>query len=92
MSKALDLSKLLGKLSMKGSGASWNRGGVSGVNRLQGIWGWLWFSSGVAHRRGGVGSPFFGAVLLMLAGFLFWRGDWALGCHSMLLRCFPDVS
>ena len=54
MPKALDLSKLLKKLSMKGSGTSWSRGGVSRVNRLRGIWGWLWFSSGVAHRVGGV--------------------------------------
>ena len=72
MPKALDLSKLLKKLGMKGSGASWSQRGVSRVNRLQGIWGWLWFSSGVAHRgEGGFGSPFFGAVLLILAEFLF---------------------
>ena len=53
MPKALDLSKLLKELSMKGSGTSWSQGGVSRVNRLRGIWGWLWFSSGVAHRVGG---------------------------------------
>ena len=36
--------------------------------------------------------PFFGAFVLVLAKFSFWRGDWGLGYHSMGIRHFPNIS
>ena len=44
------------------------------------------------HTAGGVWFLFFGGFLLVLAGLAFWLGDWALGCHSMKFRQFPDIS
>ena len=35
---------------------------------------------------------YFWTVLLILAKFSFWPGDWALGYHSMRFRHFPNVS
>ena len=51
-------------------------------NGSLGIWGWLWFSCGVAHSRRGLISVCQG-FLLVLAKLSFWRGNWALGYHSM---------
>ena len=31
---------------------------------------------------------FFGTFLLVLTKFLFWQGDWTLGCHSISLDTF----
>ena len=54
------------------------------------------FVWGGARRGGGVNfyfsGVFFGGFLLVLAGLAFWVGDWALGCHSMEFRQFPDIS
>ena len=70
---------------------SWGRAcGGSG-----GIWGWLWFSCGVARSGGGGGVVkflFFDWFLLVLVGVSFWSGDWALGYHSLDFRHFPDIS
>ena len=35
---------------------------------------------------------FFTGFWLILAECSFWRGDWALGIHSMGFRRFPDSS
>ena len=43
------------------------------------IWGWRWFSCGVAH--GGERL-----VSVVLAELSLWRGDWALGYHSKGFR------
>ena len=40
----------------------------------------------------GVLSLFFGAFLLVLAGFSFWRGEWALGYPFLEFRHFPNIS
>ena len=69
-------------------GADWGRRSVTGWLGLALVffWGsarcWWW----------GVRSPFFGAFLLVLAKFLFWRGGWALGYHSMAFKHFPHIS
>ena len=39
------------------------------------------WGAGRGVARGGVWFLFFGSFLLVLAGLLFWRGSWSLGCH-----------
>ena len=48
----------------------------------------------VAGREGGGGVDFCfsGGILLVLAELSFWRGDWALGYHSMEFKFFSNVS
>ena len=50
------------------------------------IWGWLWFSCGVAHR---IFQKIFRLVLTKLS---FWWEDWVLDCHSINFSQFPDFS
>ena len=47
---------------------------LCGCNHSRGIWDWLWFSCGVAHSRGGLGTifrggfPSVGGVLILAGG------------------------
>ena len=66
-----------------GGWGSW--GGVAGVPcPFPSV---LWF---VGVRGGGGGRR--NSSLLVLMKLSFWRGDWALGYHSMEFRQFPDIS
>ena len=75
MSKALELPKLSKKISFRGSGTSWGRGGVSRGDRLRGGWDWLWFLCGGARRGKGliaIFRDFFasaGGVVVLALGY-----------------------
>ena len=45
-----------------------------------------------SRTRGKVQFLFFKRFLIVLAKFLFWQGDWALGYDSMKLGHFSDIS
>ena len=74
-------------------GAGWGPGLVDADWGRRSVAGWLGlFSFLLGWRAAGVGSPFFGTLLLVLAKFLFWRGGWVLGYHSMVFGHFPYIS
>ena len=62
---------------------------VGGGSR--GIWGWLWFSCGVAH--GGKGFIcIFREFSSSVGGAFILAGAWELGYYSMQFRQFLDIS
>ena len=61
--------------------------GVGCCSRPGDIWGWLWFSCGMAHCRGGL-IAFFHGFFASIRGVFIFVGDWALGYDSMEFRHF----
>ena len=56
-----------------------------------GIWGWCWFSCGVAHAGGCLISVFQGFSASTGKAFIL-AGDGALAYRSMGFKQFPDIS
>ena len=56
-----------------------------------GIWGWCWFSCGVARARGCLIPVFQGFSASIGEAFIL-AGGWALAYLSMGFKQFPDVS
>ena len=73
-----------------GAGVLWGRRAGCGWGGRLGF-GNAW--AAVIRGVFGAGSGFrVGWRAVGLAEFLFWRGDWGLGHHSMGFKLFPDIS
>ena len=80
------------KLTLKGSGTSKNQRNVFRGNHLQKKFTVTLVFMWSTELRERFNYYFWGHLCHYKTKFSFWRGDWALGYHSVKFRHFPNIS